>query len=114
MFLDKSCKKIVNFMRDTQPNMNDGLFTGDYIAEQCSIEHKHCSVFLEHLAEMQLVKIHTVPFPSTPDGKAIWGYSLMPKGIAFDEYQRNEFITLILQSILLPIIVALITSLLVA
>lgn len=112
MFLDKSSKKIIKLMRNTPPNMTDGLFTSDFIARQCNINDKHCTVFLEHLAELQLIKIHTIPYENTISGTAIWGYSLMPKGIAYNEYQRHEFIDLLLKSILLPIVVSILTFLL--
>lgn len=113
MFLDKTCRKIIKFMRDTPPNMKDGLFTSDYIAEQCSVDIKHCQIFLEHLEEQRLVKIHTIPWP-TANNIAIWGYSLMPRGIAYSEYRRHEFMTLLLKSILLPVVVAIVTSILIA
>lgn len=113
MILDKTSRRIIRLMSSTQPNMDDGFYTYDYIADECNISEEGAKKCLAHLEHYDLVKITRINHPAFGSG-FIWGYKLTHKGKHFREFVFLDTVELLLKSFLLPVLVSILTALLVS
>ncbi len=108
--LDKTSRKVLNFVVYKNPDEKDGLFTWDYVSKQFGLSKEEmfdCVRFLEGEGLLRCV------WTDIGGIKMLHGFAPNHKGRHYREFERIKFFLTILNSVLLPIIVSIITALIV-
>lgn len=94
--------------------MDDGLFTTDYVAIELGMAEDEADSCRKFLEAKDLIDCVYVDNDTLNLKHALWGFAPSHKGRHHAEFARMEFFKLVLESILLPILVSVLTALLVA
>jgi len=106
--LDKTSRKVLHFLVNNEPNMEDGLFTYDYVScilRLSKAETIDCIRFLDENGLLRCVWVDTGGI------KHLHGIAVNHKGRHHAEFARLEFYKSVLESVLLPILVSILTTL---
>lgn len=112
--LDRTSRKFLKFICKNELNMDDGLFTQDYIGDALGLswnETADCRRFLE---EKGLIRCVYIDNEFLVLKHALWGIAPNHMGRHYIEFSALELAETVLKSILLPIVVSLVTALLIA
>lgn len=113
MLLDRTSRNVLKFLTSNTPNMEDYLFTADFVAQNCGLSVQEVYSCVRFLSQKDLVRIVEIDYP-TVTGKAVWGFDPTHKAFHYLEFEVLDIVETILKSVLLPIVVSLITALLIA
>lgn len=105
MFLDKTSKKILKSLVDSQDKATNGIFLYETISTITGMDVNTIKVHTDHLKEMGCVKTRSYSNTNTP-----YGVSLTPSGIYYKQYSWHLIKEFVLKSVLVPIAVSVITS----
>lgn len=109
--LDKASKKLLKFIVKNNPNAENGLFTYDYVGNELSLSKEEMFDCIRFLEEQGLVRCVWIE----PGGvKQLHGFAPNHKGRHHAEFARLEFYKSILESVLLPILVSILTTIILA
>lgn len=109
--LDRASKRLLRFIVENDPNMDDGYFTYDYIEKILRMKKDEvfdCVRFLENKGLVRCIW-------EKPDiQQGLFGVRPNHRGRHHAEFTRKEFYKAIVESVLLPILVSVITAMLVS
>ena len=112
--LDKTSRKFMKLITTNAPNMRDGHFTFDYVGGKLGLDKQKsfaCIRFLEHEG---LIECLYIEMPNSNGKKSLWGFNASHKGYHYEEFMWLEFWGTMLKSVLFPIVVSIVTSLLIS
>lgn len=113
MLIDRTSKLFLKILTDESPNMDDGLFTTDYIGNKLCLDEKKTLACMRHLEDNGLLRVTMVDYPGL-NTKMIWGVEPTHKAYHYVEFSVLEMVETLFKSVFLPVVVAIITTILVA
>lgn len=109
--LDKTSKRVLKFIIENEPNMDDGYFTYDYIEKNLDMKKEVVFDCVRFLEDNRLVKCK---WKNPVDQEGLFGFRANHRGRNHAEFARKEFCRTIFESVLLPVIVSIIAALIVS
>lgn len=109
--LDRTSKRLLKLIVENDPNMDDGYFTYDYIETILGMKKDEVFDCVRFLENKDLVKCKWKK-PDVQEG--LFGVRPNHRGRHHAEFTRQELYKAIIESVLLPILVSVITAMLVA
>lgn len=111
--LDKTSRTFLKFVVENEPNMGDKLFTFDYVGNKLGLTKAEAFECIRFLDSQGLLSCLYVDSPGDTGKKELYGFTASHKGRHHSEFARLELYKAVLESVLLPILVSVITALLV-
>lgn len=93
--------------------MSDGLFTFDYVGNKLGLTDAEVFECVQFLDGQGLLSCLYVDFPAGAGKKKLQGFAASHRGRHHSEFARLELYRAVLESVLLPILVSVITALMV-
>lgn len=111
MMLDKTSKRLLKFIIENDPNMDDGYFTYDYIEKILGMKKNEIFDCVRFLEDNGLAKCK---WKKPEEQEGLFGVRPNHRGRHHAEFARKELRKTIFESVLLPVLVAIITALIVS
>lgn len=109
--LDRASKRLLRLIVENDPNMDDGYFTYDYIETILGMKKEEVFDCVRFLEDKGLVKCKWKK-PDVQEG--LFGVRPNHRGRHHTEFARKELYKAIVESVLLPILVSVITAMIVS
>lgn len=105
--MDRTSKKLLDILNKNEPDYGMGTYSFEYIADISGMSESNvysCTDYLKSTGHLQHMNYQL------KDGGYIFGVALTHKRKHYREFKRQEFRRFLLNSILVPLMVALVTA----
>ncbi len=109
MLLDSKSRKLLKLISTEKPPATTRLFTFDYVMNKLNISRAESFACIRYLEASGYIEC----IYETAGFKALTGFRASHKGYNYAEFGRLQLLEEIFKSVLLPVVVSIITSLLI-